>query len=109
VSEVPKYLFQSRYTQEGARGFLKEGGTKRRTETQRAVESVGGKLESFYYAFGGMDMFIVADLPDHASAASLSLTVAASGTISTETIVLLAPEELDQLTSKGVAYRPPGE
>ena len=105
---MPKYLFQSRYTHEGARGLLKEGGTNRRNETQRAVESVGGKLESFYYAFGGMDMFIVADLPDHASAASLSLTVAASGTISTETIVLLAPEELDQVRTKGVAYRPPG-
>ena len=105
---MAKYLFQSRYTQEGARGLLKEGGTNRRKETQRAVESVGGKLESFYYAFGGMDMFIVVDLPDHASAASLSLTVAASGTISPETIVLLAPEELDQVKTKDVAYRPPG-
>ena len=105
---MAKYLFQSRYTQEGARGLLKEGGTNRRKETQRAVESVGGKLESFYYAFGGMDMFIVADLPDHASAASLSLTVASTGTISTETIVLLAPEDLDQARTKGVAYRAPG-
>lgn len=108
MSEMPKYLFQSRYTPEGARGLLEEGGTSRRDEAQRAVESVGGTLESFYYAFGGTDIFIVVELPDNASAASLSLTVAASGTISTEIIVLLTPEELDHAKTKGVAYRAPG-
>lgn len=63
---MPKYLFQSRYTSEGARGLMKEGGTSRRAATERALASVGGRLESFYYAFGGTDVFIVADLPDNA-------------------------------------------
>jgi len=69
---------------------------------------VGGKLESFYYAFGATDVFIIADLPDNASAAALNLAVAASGAIDSETVVLLTPEEIDEATRKSPAYRPPG-
>jgi uncharacterized protein with GYD domain len=105
---MPKYLFRSSYTPEGARGLLKEGGTSRRAATDRAVASVGGTVEAFYYAFGGTDVFIVADLPDHASAASLSLSVAATGTISGETVVLLTPEELDDAARRQPDYRAPG-
>jgi uncharacterized protein with GYD domain len=72
------------------------------------MASVGGKLEAFYYAFGGTDVFIVADLPDNVAAASLSLAVAATGSINAETVVLLTPEEIDEATQKGAAYRPPG-
>jgi uncharacterized protein with GYD domain len=69
---------------------------------------VGGKLECFYYAFGATDVFIIADLPDHASAASLNLAVTASGAIDSETVVLLTPEEIDEATKKSPAYQPPG-
>jgi uncharacterized protein with GYD domain len=105
---MPKYLFRSRHTAEGAEGLIRDGGTSRRAESERAVASVGGKLESFYYAFGATDVFIIADLPDNASAAALNLAVAASGAIDSETVVLLTPEEIDEATRKSPAYRPPG-
>jgi len=105
---MPKYLFRSRHTPEAARGLIKDGGTRRRAESERAVASVGGKLEGFYYAFGATDVFIIADLPDNASAASLNLAVVASGAFETETVVLLTPEEIDEATKKGPAYQPPG-
>jgi uncharacterized protein with GYD domain len=105
---VPKYLFLARHTPQGAKGLIDEGGTSRRAATEHAVGSVGGKLEAFYYAFGDTDVFIIADLPDHAAAASLSLAVGATGGIKTETVVLLTPEELDAAASKQPAYRPPG-
>jgi uncharacterized protein with GYD domain len=105
---MPKYLFMSRHTSEGARGLLREGGTSRRTATERALSSVGGTLEGFYYGFGSTDVFIIADLPDNASAASLNLSVAATGSITGETVVLLTPEEIDTATRKGADYRPPG-
>ncbi len=105
---MPKYLFMSRHTSEGARGLLREGGISRRAETERAVSSVGGKLEAFYYAFGGTDVFILVDLPDNASAASLNIAVAATGAITGETVVLLTAEEVDAATKKGATYRPPG-
>ena len=65
------------------------------------------ELECFYYAFGATDVFIIADLPDNASAASLNLAVAASGAIDSETVVLLTPEEIDEAAKKCPAYRPP--
>jgi uncharacterized protein with GYD domain len=105
---MPKYLFRSNLSAAGAAGLLKEGGTSRRAETERALGSVGGKLEGFYYAFGGTDVFIFADLPDNVSAASLHLAVAVTGAIEGETVVLLTPEEIDEATRKGAAYRPPG-
>jgi uncharacterized protein with GYD domain len=105
---MPMYLFQSRYTAEGARGLLDEGGTSRRTAAERAVESLGGRIESFYYALGAIDAFILAELPDNAAAASLNLVVAASGAITTETTVLLTAEEIDAASTRGASYRPPG-
>ena len=62
-----------------------------RAQAVRAAESVGGNLEAFHYAFGGTDVFIIADLPDNVSAAALNLATSASGAILGETVVLLAP------------------
>ncbi len=37
------------------------------------------------------------------------MTVGASGVVSTKTVVLLTPEEIDEATKKSIAYRPPGK
>lgn len=106
---MPKYLMQVSYTAEGAAGLLKDGGTKRRQVAQRAAESVGGRVESFYFTFGDTDALVIAELPDHASAAAIALAVAASGGASARTTVLLSPEEIDQATKKTAMYRAPGQ
>jgi uncharacterized protein with GYD domain len=105
---MPKHLFESRYTTEGAKGVAKEGGSHRRAVIAKATEGVGGKLESFYFAFGGTDVYAIADLPDNVTAAALALAVNQGGAASTRTVVLLTPEEMDQAAKKTVAYRPPG-
>jgi uncharacterized protein with GYD domain len=105
---MPKYLFQASYTSEGAKGIRKAGGSARRDAVKRVIESAGGKLETFYFAFGKHDAIIIADLPDHASAAGISLTVGAAGAATTRTTVLLTPEELDAAAKQTVDYRPPG-
>jgi uncharacterized protein with GYD domain len=104
---MPKYLFRSRYTPEGAKGLLREGGTGRRAAAQRTIESLGGRIESFYYALGGTDLFTIAELPDNASAAAINLVIAATGTIDSETVVLLTPEEIDEAAGKQPDFRPP--
>jgi len=68
---------------------------------------MGGRIESFYYALGGTDLFTIAELPDNASAAAINLVVAATGTISSETVVLLTPEEVDEAAAKQPDFRPP--
>jgi len=105
---MPKYFFQASYTAEGAKGLLKDGGSKRRAMVEGLIKGLGGKLESFYYAFGETDVLGVVDLPDHVSIAALSLAVNASGAVNLKITVLLTPEEIDQAAKKTVPYRPPG-
>lgn len=105
---MPKYMLRVNYTADGAKGLVKDGGSKRRAVAQKAAESVGGKVESFYFAFGDTDAFVVADLPDAASAAAIALTVSASGGASVNTTVLMTPEELDAAAKKSPLYSSPG-
>ena len=105
---MPKYMIQASYTAEGVRGLMKDGGSKRRAAAESAVKGVGGKLESFYFAFGDTDVYAIADVPDNASAAAVSLAVTGSGAVNAKTIVLMTPEEMDQATKKTINYGPPG-
>jgi uncharacterized protein with GYD domain len=105
---MAKYLVEARYTAEGAKGLAREGGTGRRAAAAKAVEGLGGKVESFYYAFGDVDAYVIFDVPDNVSAAALSLAVCQSGGINTKTVVLITPEEMDQAGKKAVDFRPPG-
>jgi uncharacterized protein with GYD domain len=105
---MAKYLFTGTFTAEGARGLLAEGGSARRTAVEKLFATAGGRLESYYFAFGSDDFFIVGDLPDSASAAAAALTTSASGAVRTRTVVLLTPEEVDEAARKTPAYRAPG-
>jgi uncharacterized protein with GYD domain len=105
---VAKYLIQANYVGEGIKGLLKEGGSSRRAAVDKALASVGAKLESFYYAFGDTDAYVIVDAPDNVTAAAVALTVGASGVVTLKTTVLMTPEEVDQATKKSPTYRAPG-
>jgi uncharacterized protein with GYD domain len=104
---VPKFMIKASYTSEGTRGLLKEGGTGRRTAVTKVMESVGGKVESFYFAFGEDDVYLIADVPDVTSGLAVSLAVNASGAVRVSTIPLITPEEVDAACKKSAAYRAP--
>lgn len=106
---MPKYLIQASYVGEGLKGLLKEGGTSRRETVSKVIEGMGGKLETFYYAFGDFDVIGIADMPDNVSTLAFSLAVNSSGGINAKTIVLITPEEIDEAAKKVVDYRPPGK
>jgi uncharacterized protein with GYD domain len=105
---MAKYLLEVSYLPEGAKGILKEGGTKRRQVVEAAVKAAGGKLETFYFALGKTDAYVIVDQPDHITVAATALAVNASGAASVRTTVLLTPEEIDQASKKSVSYTPPG-
>ena len=105
---MAKYLLQGSYTAEGSKGLLKDGGSKRRAAAKTLVESLGGKIECLYFAFGETDVLAIVDMPDSASAAAASLTIGASGGVTGKLTVLLTPEELDQAAKKSATYTPPG-
>jgi uncharacterized protein with GYD domain len=84
----------------------------RRKAAQSYIESVGGKLHGFWYAFGEHDGYNLWEAPDNVSMASVALAIGAGGALrSIETTVLMSVEEtLDALRKAAeVRYRPPGE
>jgi uncharacterized protein with GYD domain len=105
---MPKYLIEASYTAEGVKGIQRSGGSARREAVAKVAESVGGSLESFYFAFGDSDVHTIVDLPDQEAAAAVALTVNASGAVTTRTTVLLTPEEIDAAAKRSVDYTPPG-
>ncbi len=105
---MSKYLLEVKYTLDGVRGVKAQGGSARVAAATELIESVGGKLDSFYFAFGDTDVYVVADFPDNISAAAAAQTVTAGGGATARTVVLLTASEMDAAASKTSTYRPPG-
>jgi uncharacterized protein with GYD domain len=103
-----KYLVRANYIGEGVKGLMAEGGTKRTENARAAIESVGGSIESMYYAFGDTDVFGICDFPDDASATALSLMINSSGRVSVRLTPLMTAEEVDAAVAKTPSYRAPG-
>ena len=103
---MAKYLFEARYTAEGLKGLVREGGTGRRAAVANACASAGGKLEAMYFAFGGVDAYVIVDMPDNSTAAAFALAVNQGGSATTNTIVLMTAEEVDAAGKRTVAYSP---
>jgi uncharacterized protein with GYD domain len=107
-STVAKYLVKASYTAEGATGVQRAGGVSRRDAVAKMAEGLGGSLESFYFAFGETDAYVILDVPDNRTAAAASIAVNTAGGASAEVVVLLTPEEIDEAAKLSVDYRPPG-
>jgi uncharacterized protein with GYD domain len=105
---MSKYLVKGNYVGDGIKGLMDEGGSRRRAAATAAAESVGGSVESFYYAFGDNDVYGIFDFPDEASATSYSLMVNASGAVKISMTPLLTAEDLDAAAAKTPTYTPPG-
>jgi uncharacterized protein with GYD domain len=99
---MPKYLIEASYTLEGVKGVQSSGGTSRRDAIAALAESVGGRLESLYFAFGDRDVYVIVDLPDNESAAAVALIVNSAGGVPVRTVVLLTPEEVDAAAKRSV-------
>ncbi len=105
---MPKFLLEVSYTLDGIKAVKSQGGSARVAAATELIESLGGKIEGFHFAFGATDVYVVADFPDHVSAASAALTVSAGGGATTRTVLLLTAAEIDAAAAKEATYRPPG-
>ena len=106
---MAKYLLKVRYTADGIQGVLRDGGSARRAAADDLAKAVGGSIESFHFAFGDDDAYVICDLPDNKSAATVAMTVSSSGRIEISTVPLLTVEEVDAIASDSKpAYTPPG-
>ena len=106
---MPHYMFRVSYTQEAMAGLVKNP-QNRRAAVEKLVESVGGKLEAFYYAFGEDDLIGILEAPDNASGAAISMAASAGGAVSriSTTVLMTAEEATEAMTKAGQAtYQPP--
>jgi uncharacterized protein with GYD domain len=107
---MPLYLTKFSYTaQTWAR--LIGNPEDRRKAAQSYIESVGGKLHGFWYAFGTHDGYALWEAPDNVSMAAVALAITSGGALSSfETTVLLTVDETLEALSKAkkVSYRAPG-
>jgi uncharacterized protein with GYD domain len=104
------YLTRFSYTPETWDRLMKKP-EDRREAARRYIESVGGKLHGFWYAFGSHDGYNLWEAPDNVSMAAVAIAIGGGGALSKiETTPLLTVEEtLDALRSaQAISYRPPG-
>lgn len=104
------YLTRFSYTPE-TWARLTKNPEDRREAARKYIESVGGKLHGFWYAFGAYDGYTLWEAPDNVSMAAVVIAIGGGGALSKfETTPLLTVEEtLDALgRARKVGYRPPG-
>ena len=105
---MAKYLCIVTYTAEGLKGLAAKGGTARVEASRKFVASAGGSVESFYFALGADDAYIVADLPDNVAAAATAIAAAATGMVVNRMVPLLTAEEVDRAAAATLSYDAPG-
>ena len=104
------YLTRFSYTAE-TWARLAKNPEDRREAAKKYIESVGGKLHGFWYAFGSYDGYNLWEAPDNVSMAAVVIAIGGGGALSKiETTPLLTVEEtLDALRrTQQVGYRTPG-
>lgn len=107
---MPLYLSKFSYTPETWARLI-SNPEDRRKAAQKYIESVGGKLHGFWYAFGAHDGYNLWEAPDNVSMAAVALAISGGGALSSlETTVLLSVEETMEALRKAeeIKYRPPG-
>ena len=107
---MPLYLSRFSYTPETWARLIAHP-EDRRGAAQTYIESVGGRLHGFWYAFGTHDGSSLWEAPDNVSMAAVALAIGAGGAVSSfETTVLISVDEtLDALRrAEGIRYRAPG-
>ena len=107
---MAKYLVKAKYTAPaGVKGLMEDGGTERVTSVKALAASLGGTMESFYFALGEVDAYVILEMPDTVSAVAASLTVMATGLAAVEIVALVTPEEIDAAVKMSPLYDAPGK
>jgi uncharacterized protein with GYD domain len=95
---MPKYLLLLQYDAQGSKSLLQETAAAREAASRKAIESIGGKIESVYFtASGEYQVALIAEYPDAAMAATLVAMIISTGAVSRFNLVeLIAASEIDR-------------
>jgi uncharacterized protein with GYD domain len=106
---MAKYLIQATYSAEGFKGVAKDKASGRKAALEKALASVGAKLDAIYYSFGDYDVVLIVDATDNATVAAVGMAACSTGLARTSTTPLLTVAEADQAIKKSVKYSGPGQ
>ncbi len=107
---MPLYLTKFSYTPDTWSKLIKNPEDRRKA-AQSYIESVGGTLHGFWYAFGSHDGYNLWEAPDNVSMAAVAVAIGSGGAVtSLETTVLMSVEDTMAALRKAqhVQYRKPG-
>jgi uncharacterized protein with GYD domain len=100
-------LVRSVLTAEGLKNLQKQPPTALKAGVAKFVESVGGKLEFWYFDYGAAIAYSVIDYPDEVAAATAQLSTNAAGFARVTIRPLLTAEEMDKAVAKWPPVRVP--
>ena len=107
---MPVYLSRFSYTPDTWARLIRQP-EDRRAAAQQYIESVGGTLHGFWYAFGAYDGYTLWEAPETVSMAAVALAIGSGGALASldMTVLLTVDETLEALRRAGdIQYRAPG-
>ena len=110
---MPTYMSQGRYSRDAVKGML--ASPEDRTQAvSKLVESVGGRLISYYVTFGEYDWMVIVEAPDESAMSAVVIAAAASGGVSdTKTTLIMSGSDAKRAFSKAQeiakSYKVPGQ
>ena len=92
---MPTYIVLGKYTSQGITNI--KNGPQRTVYARQAIEAAGGKMLAFYLTLGQYDFINISEAPDDETFATILLSLASSGNISTETLRAFTEDEYKQI------------
>ena len=75
---MPHFLHQIAYSHEGWQAVV--NNPQNRIDAVRpAIEKLGGKIETAWFAFGNYDVVVITEMPSNINAAAIAIAFAAGG------------------------------
>jgi uncharacterized protein with GYD domain len=102
-----RYLIRAAFTVDGMKNLQKQSATGFKAGVAKFFESVGGKLESWYFDYGDSTAYGFVDYPDEIAAAAAQASVNAAGFARVTYRPVLSAEDTDKALAKSIVARPP--
>ena len=107
---MPMYLTRFRYTPETWAMMIADPEDRRKA-AQAYIESVGGRMHGFWYAFGEHDGINIWEAPDNVSMAAVALAIGGGGALARSRRPCCSPSRRRWTRcsrAQTVGYRAPG-
>jgi uncharacterized protein with GYD domain len=89
---MPVFVILGKLTHKAIEGI--KGVAERDAKGEQVIRAAGGKLIAHYYTLGRYDFVAIVDLPSPEALVKVLIEIGKWGTVSTETMTALLPEQV---------------